>query len=144
MYISRKNILRCFVIMESMQNTINRNQNFTNVSLLKKRWYLCKLYNWHMILLTFGYDLLKCPKCGKSMCAFEVYYKKLHYLNNIERSWDMAEAMLIIVSQSSNNAEYPNKNLHNQSHCETSLRSFVMSFFHQSLYTIFYDLRNFL
>ncbi len=29
-----------------------------------------------MILLTFGYDPLKCPKCGKSMFAFEVYYKK--------------------------------------------------------------------
>ena len=53
----------------------------------------------------------------------------------------MAEAMLIIVSQSSNNAEYPNKKLHNQNHREASLRSFVMSFFiHQSLYTIFYDL----
>lgn len=41
----------------------------------------------------------------------------------------MAEAMLIIVSQSLNNAKYPNKNLHNQSHHEISLRAFVMSFF---------------
>ena len=40
------------------------------------------------------------------MFAFEVYYKKLHYLNNIERSWDMAEAILIIFSQSSNSAEH--------------------------------------
>ena len=43
----------------------------------EKRRYLCKFYNWqNMILLTFGYDPLKCPKCGKSMFAFEVYYKK--------------------------------------------------------------------
>ena len=32
--------------------------------------------------------------------------KKLHYLNNIERSWDMAEAILIIFSQSSNSADH--------------------------------------
>ena len=37
-----------------------------------------------MILLTFGYDPLKCPKCGKSMFAFEVYYKK-HNKNLIIR-----------------------------------------------------------
>ena len=62
--------------MESMQNTINKNQNFTNVSLPKKR-YLCKLYNWkNIILLIFEYDPLKCPKCGKSMFTFEVYHKK--------------------------------------------------------------------
>lgn len=43
----------------------------------EKHTYLCKFYNWqNMILLTFGYDPLKCPKCGKSMFAFEVYYKK--------------------------------------------------------------------
>lgn len=43
----------------------------------EKHRYLCKFYNWqNMILLTFGYDPLKCPKCGKSMFAFEVYYKK--------------------------------------------------------------------
>ena len=43
----------------------------------EKRRYLYKFYNWqNMILLTFGYDPLKCPKCGKSMFAFEVYYKK--------------------------------------------------------------------
>ena len=49
--------------MESIQNTINRNQNFTNVSLLKKEDTFVKLYNrQNMILLTFGYDPLKCPK----------------------------------------------------------------------------------
>lgn len=73
----------------------------------EKHRYLCKFYNWqNMILLTFGYDPLKCPKCGKSMFAFEVYYKKLHYLNNTERSWDMDEAILIIFSQSSNSADH--------------------------------------
>ena len=29
--------------MESIQNTINRNQNFTNVSLLEKRRYICEV-----------------------------------------------------------------------------------------------------
>ena len=32
--------------------------------------------------------------------------KKLHYLNNTERSWDMDEAILIIFSQSSNSADH--------------------------------------
>ena len=31
--------------------------------------------------------------------------KKLHYLNNIERSWDMAEAMLIIISYKAKKGE---------------------------------------
>ena len=44
---------------------------------LKSLVVVGKFYNWqNMILLTFGYDPLKCPKCGKSMFAFEVYYKK--------------------------------------------------------------------
>ena len=35
------------------------------------------LLNWrHSILLSFGYDPLKCPKCGTSMLVLEVYHKK--------------------------------------------------------------------
>lgn len=42
----------------------------------KKRFFR-KFYNWqNMILLTFGYDPLKCPKCGTSMLVLEVYHKK--------------------------------------------------------------------
>lgn len=66
-----------------------------------------------MILLTFGYDPLKCPKCGKSMFAFEVYYKKTALFEHTERSWDMDEAILIIFSQSSNSARpTQNKKFH--------------------------------
>lgn len=46
------------------------------ISIEKKRflkWHL----NWReSILLTFGYDPLKCPKCGASMLVLEVYHKK--------------------------------------------------------------------
>ena len=46
------------------------------ISTEKKR-YLRTLLNWrHSILLSFGYDPLKCPKCGTSMLVLEVYHKK--------------------------------------------------------------------
>lgn len=46
------------------------------ISYEKKR-YLRTLLNWrHSILLSFGYNPLKCPKCGTSMLVLEVYYKK--------------------------------------------------------------------
>lgn len=56
--------------------------------------------NWqNLIFLTFGYDPLKFPKCGSSMLVLEVYHKKLHYLNNIERLWDMDESINLILSK---------------------------------------------
>ena len=43
----------------------------------EKKRYLRSLMNWrHSILLSFGYDPLKCPKCGTSMLVLEVYHKK--------------------------------------------------------------------
>ena len=43
----------------------------------EKKRYLRTLLNWrHSILLSFGYDPLKCPKCGTSMLVLEVYHKK--------------------------------------------------------------------
>lgn len=42
-----------------------------------KRKFLHSLLNWrNSILLSFGYDPLKCPKCNSSMLVLEVYYKK--------------------------------------------------------------------
>lgn len=68
----------------------------------EKRRYLCKLYNWqNMILLTFGYDFLKCPKCGKSMFAFEVYYKKTALFEQYQKvmgyGWSHAHNSFSIV-----------------------------------------------
>lgn len=43
----------------------------------EKRKYLKRLLNWRTsILKSFGYDPLKCPKCGTSMLVLEVYHKK--------------------------------------------------------------------
>ena len=43
----------------------------------QKQRYLSSLLDWrNSIILTFGYDPLKCPKCGTSMLVLEVYYKK--------------------------------------------------------------------
>jgi len=43
----------------------------------EKRTFLRSTLYWReSILLSFGYDPLKCPKCGTSMLAMEVYYKK--------------------------------------------------------------------
>ncbi|WP_328285423.1 transposase [Enterocloster clostridioformis] len=43
----------------------------------QKRQYLSRLLDWrNSILLTFGYDPLRCPKCGTSMLVLEVYHKK--------------------------------------------------------------------
>jgi len=43
----------------------------------EKRAFLRSLLDWqNSILLSFGYDPLKCPKCGSSMLVLEVYHKK--------------------------------------------------------------------
>lgn len=43
----------------------------------KKKSFLKKQLRWReSILLSFGYDPLRCPKCGTSMLVLEVYYKK--------------------------------------------------------------------
>lgn len=43
----------------------------------EKKRFLKKQLCWRKsILLTFGYDPLKCPKCGTSMLVLEVYHKK--------------------------------------------------------------------
>jgi hypothetical protein len=42
----------------------------------KRKFLRSTLYWRESILLSFGYDPLKCPKCGTSMLAMEVYYKK--------------------------------------------------------------------
>lgn len=43
----------------------------------QKRQYLSRLLDWrHSILLTFGYDPLRCSECGTSMLVLEVYHKK--------------------------------------------------------------------
>lgn len=51
----------------------NLRKCFTN----EKRNFLHSLLDWrNSILLSFGYDPLKCPKCGTFMLVLEVYYKK--------------------------------------------------------------------
>ena len=71
----------------------------------QKQHYLSKLLDWrNLILLTFGYDPLRCPECGTSMLVLEVYHKKLHYLNAIERLWDMDSSILLILSLPSDSA----------------------------------------
>ena len=43
----------------------------------QKQHYLSRLLDWrNSILLAFGYDPLRCPKCGTSMLVLEVYHKK--------------------------------------------------------------------
>lgn len=43
----------------------------------EKRKFLRSLLDWrNSILLSFGYDPLRCPECGTSMLVLEVYYKK--------------------------------------------------------------------
>lgn len=52
----------------------------------EKQRFLRSIQDWRQsILLSFGYDPLCCSECGTSMLVLEVYHKKLHYLNNIER-----------------------------------------------------------
>ena len=43
----------------------------------EKQKFLRSLHDWrNSILLTFGYDPLRCPDCGSSMSVLEVYHKK--------------------------------------------------------------------
>jgi len=43
----------------------------------EKRKFLRGTLDWRQsILISFGYDPLRCPKCGASMLVLEVYYKK--------------------------------------------------------------------
>lgn len=43
----------------------------------EKHKFLRSTLDWRQsILLSFGYDPLRCPKCGSSMLVLEVYYKK--------------------------------------------------------------------
>lgn len=43
----------------------------------EKRKFFRSLLDWrNSILLSFGYDPLRCPECGTSMLVLEVYYKK--------------------------------------------------------------------
>jgi len=43
----------------------------------EKRKFLRSIQDWrNSILLSFGYDPLRCPGCGTSMSVLEVYYKK--------------------------------------------------------------------
>ena len=43
----------------------------------EKRKFLRSIQDWrNSILLTFGYDPLRCPNCGTFMSVLEVYYKK--------------------------------------------------------------------
>ena len=43
----------------------------------EKKRFILRHMNWqNLIFLTFGYDPLKCPKCGSSMLVLEVYHKK--------------------------------------------------------------------
>lgn len=46
------------------------------ISKEKQKFFRSTLYWRESILLSFGYDPLRCPKCGTSMLAMEVYYKK--------------------------------------------------------------------
>ena len=61
----------------------------------EKRKFLSSIQDWRTsILLSFGYDPLRCPACGTSMSVLEVYHKKMHCLNGIERLWDMVSSIL--------------------------------------------------
>ena len=63
----------------------------------EKRRFLRSVQDWrNSILPSFGYNPLRCSDCGTSMLVLKVYYKKLHYLNDTERSWDMASSTHII------------------------------------------------
>lgn len=43
----------------------------------EKRKFLSSIQDWRTsILLSFGYDPLRCPDCGTSMSVLEVYHKK--------------------------------------------------------------------
>lgn len=43
----------------------------------QKQHYLRRLLDWHnSILLSFGYNLLKCPKCGTNMLVLEIHHQK--------------------------------------------------------------------
>ena len=53
----------------------------------EKQRYLRRLLNWReAILLSFGYDPLKCPKCGTSMLVLEVYHKKTALFEQYRRA----------------------------------------------------------
>ena len=61
----------------------------------EKRKFLSSIQDWRTsILLSFGYDPLRCSDCGTSMSVLEVYHKKMHCLNGIERLWDMVSSIL--------------------------------------------------
>jgi hypothetical protein len=53
----------------------------------EKRRLLRSLLDWRQsILLTFGYDPLRCPECGTSMLVLEVYHKKTALFEQYRKS----------------------------------------------------------
>ena len=64
----------------------------------EKRNFLSSLLDWrNSILLSFGYDPLKCLSVVLPCWFWKFTIKKLHYLNNIERQWDMVNSNLLIT-----------------------------------------------
>ena len=54
---------------------------------LEKRKFLRSIQDWrNSILLSFGYDPLRCPDCGTSMSVLEVYYKKTALFEQYRRA----------------------------------------------------------
>ena len=56
--------------------------------------------NWqNLIFLTFGYDPLKCPKCGSSMLVLEVYHKKTVLFEQYRKAMGYDESINLILSK---------------------------------------------
>ena len=98
LYTSLKSTLRCYVIMASMQNTINRKGNCV-VASLPKSLSFCVPFRIGVIpyFSPLAMTLYVVPTVVLPCRFWKFTTKKLHYLNNIERPWAMDNSMLIII-----------------------------------------------
>ena len=90
LYISRKSTLRCYVIMASMRNIIHRKRNCV-VASLPKSLSFCVPFKTGVTpyFLPLAMTLYVVPTVVLPCRFWKFTTKKLHYLNDIERLWDM-------------------------------------------------------
>lgn len=112
----------------------------------EKRRFLKPLVDWRKsILLTFGYDPLKCAKCGASMSVLEVYHKKTALFEQYRKQMGFGsyQTPYYFSNRQIMQFEPKTKNLTNKVIAKYSLRSFVVPFFISKLLdTIYSDLRS--
>ena len=96
--ISRKNSLKCYATTASMPDSTNKVQNYSDVCPLKKKHFSDDI--WTGVILSF-WPLVMTRFAVRNVTLLWWFWKcttkKLHYLNDTERSWDMDKSIPTIL-----------------------------------------------